>query len=164
MLPRLLFSLLAVVAVTSSKGEEQAVSRPNQDSLWETYTKGTLITSETQNFDSRYPVSLSMENMELLSESRTKKQVFQVPNASMTRIQLAWRKVLAENPGSPNGNIVMRWTITANGNISDIAIVSSTVKNPELDSSLVKIAKHWRWHSVERGESIVTMLFEFLRP
>ena len=57
------------------------------------------------------------------------------------------------------GNVLLKFTIAENGEISNIGILSSTTGNTEFDDAIKNNIASWKWETIKSGNSVSVTLF-----
>jgi TonB family protein len=91
---------------------------------------------------------------------RSKQEILQVIDARISGIRNLHREYLKSYPGF-KGTVTLKFTITADGNISNINVVSSTTDYTKFDDAVENMVSAWRWKFIESGNTTVTVPFKF---
>ena len=59
------------------------------------------------------------------------------------------------------GKVTLKLTIAADGRVTDVSIVSSTMQNRKFDAEIQKLVGSWVFLRVKSGETIVSIPFTF---
>jgi TonB family protein len=94
--------------------------------------------------------------------SRSKPEVRQAVEARMPSLRKIYNDYLKEK-SSFSGKIMLRFTIASSGEIIDISIISSTTGFPEFEEEIQKRIATWKWKTIEGGNTIVTIPFDFVK-
>ncbi len=73
---------------------------------------------------------------------RDPEQVSRVVNRHNDAIEYCYQKELRRNP-TLKGKLVVRFTITPQGKVSNVTIISSSLNNPELETCIVRRIQRW---------------------
>ena len=94
---------------------------------------------------------------------RTASQVMQVVRQRIPQLRHIYYKQL-KNKANFEGIITLKFTIEPNGNIVDMAIVSSTTRHKDFDNEIREaIISHWYFSKIDSGNTTVTIPFKFLK-
>lgn len=76
------------------------------------------------------------------SESRNSEAVSEVINSHNSSIQYCYQREIKQNPDL-KGKLVIRFTITPEGKVKDVKILSSTLDNPRIEQCVVSRIARW---------------------
>ncbi len=76
------------------------------------------------------------------SESRNSDAVSEVINSHNSSIQYCYQREIKQNPDL-KGKLVIRFTITPEGKVKDVKILSSTLDNPRIEQCVVSRIARW---------------------
>lgn len=76
------------------------------------------------------------------SESRNPDAVSEVINSHNSSIQYCYQRELKQNPDM-KGKLVIRFTITPDGKVKDVKILSSTLNNPRIEQCVFSRISRW---------------------
>lgn len=92
--------------------------------------------------------------------SRSAADVMKVVRQRTPSLRHIYNKCLKEKPGF-QGKIALKFTITPSGDISKIAIVSSTTGFNKFDNEIKEAVSRWTFSKIKSGNSTVTIPFTF---
>ena len=93
-------------------------------------------------------------------KGRAASDVMKVLRRCVPKLRLIYNKYLEKKPGF-EGWIVIEFTITPKGKITNISIVSSNTYFEEFDSEIVKAISHWKFPKIKSGNTNVKLPFSF---
>lgn len=97
------------------------------------------------------------------SAKRPPEIVLRVIRQHIGGFRYSYEKRLRENAGI-QGNLVLRFTISAEGDITSISQVSSTLKNAALEQDILDKAHRMKFDATEKGSTTVRYSMTFKRP
>ena len=100
--------------------------------------------------------SIKSEN----GEGRAAPDIMKVLRRRVPELRLIYNKHLEKKPGF-EGKIVIEFTITPKGKITNISIVSSNTYFEEFDSEIVKAVSRWKFPKIKSGNTMVKLPFLF---
>lgn len=100
--------------------------------------------------------SIKSEN----GEGRAAPDIMKVLCRHVPELRLIYNKHLEKKPGF-EGKIVIEFTITPKGKITNISIVSSNTYFEEFDSEIVKAVSRWKFPKIKSGNTMVKLPFLF---
>jgi TonB family protein len=93
--------------------------------------------------------------------SRSKAEILAIVNAGMPNLTNIYKKHLNLKPGF-SGKVTIQFTVDPNGDIINIAIVSSTTGYPEFDNAIKDAVATWKWKPIKKGGNTTpTIPFNF---
>lgn len=87
-------------------------------------------------------VSSMADESGVKSESRNADAVSEVINSHNSSIQYCYQREIKQNPDL-KGKLVIRFTITPEGKVKDVKILSSTLDNPRIEQCVVSRIARW---------------------
>lgn len=75
-------------------------------------------------------------------------------------LEYIYKKYLKTNP-TLQGKIVVSFTISASGRISNCYLISSTMNNPTMESEVVSVVYGWNFPTISSGDTIIVYPFIF---
>ena len=94
------------------------------------------------------------------SDIRKKEDIMQVVNARMPALRSIYKEHLKQKPGF-SGKVVLKFTIAASGEITNIDIISSTTGYAKFDKAIKDNIATWKWEAIESGNVTPTIPFNF---
>ncbi|MBN2011576.1 energy transducer TonB [candidate division KSB1 bacterium] len=92
--------------------------------------------------------------------ARSDASVMAVVQARMGRITYYYEKYLKANP-SLSGKVTVRFTIAANGFVTDVKVVESTINHPQLENDIVNLVKRLKFDPIPSGVAHFVFPFHF---
>ena len=89
---------------------------------------------------------------------RNEQSVMSVVNSRMGRITWLYEKYLKRQPGLA-GKVTIEFTIAANGFVTSVKILESTVDHPKLENDLVGLVRRLKFEPIPEG--VTTFVFPF---
>ncbi len=89
------------------------------------------------------------------NEQRSTRAISRIISAHTGAIRYAYNRELRKNP-SLRGKIVLAFTISAEGEVTDCRVETSEMNWPPLEDSLVRMAKGWKFPAIPEGTVTVT--------
>jgi len=86
---------------------------------------------------------------------RTSESIAQVVDTYKGGISFLYNKALRENP-TLRGTVTVEFRISADGDVIDCRVVSSSMSNPPFEEALVKRVLQWKFPSVPAGDVTIT--------
>jgi len=96
------------------------------------------------------------------SSGRTSSAIYTVVRSHMAGIQHAYNVQLKQNPNL-EGKIVVKFTISSTGSVTNASIVSSTMGCAELEQTIISRIYTWKFPPISEGEVTVIYPFVFIR-
>ncbi len=93
-------------------------------------------------------------------EERSSRTIARVVDSHTGAIRYAYNRELRKNPAL-KGKISLRFTIAADGNVTDCRLDESTMNWGPLETALVEMASKWRFPPIPEGVVTVTYPFVF---
>lgn len=75
-------------------------------------------------------------------------------------LEYIYKKYLKTNP-TLQGKIVVSFTISASGRVSNCYLISSTMNNPTMESEVVSVIYGWNFPTISSGDTIIVYPFIF---
>jgi len=91
---------------------------------------------------------------------RSEQAVMSVVNARMGRITWLYEKYLKRQPNLA-GKVTIEFTIAANGFISEVRIIESTINHPQLENDLKSLIKRLKFDPIPQGSASFVFPFHF---
>lgn len=117
---------------------------------------GRNVKRGTVNYPSVRDIDLKNEN----GANRTASDVLKFFRQRTPGLRHVYRKHLKKMPGF-QGQITLKLTIAADGEITDVSIVSSSTQNSKFDAEIQQLVGSWVFFRVKSGETTVTIPFTF---
>ena len=92
--------------------------------------------------------------------NRTASEIMKIIRQRTPGLRHVYEKYLKKN-SELQGKITLKLTIAADGEISDISIVSSTTQNSEFDAEIQQLVGCWGFRRVKSGNTTVIIPFTF---
>jgi len=93
--------------------------------------------------------------------SYSKKEINTIADNGMLSLRNIYYKYL-EQKLDFEGDVLFKFTIAGNGEVSNIDILSSTTGNAEFDEAIKNKIATWKWKTTRSGKTtLVTLLFKF---
>jgi len=93
--------------------------------------------------------------------SYSKKEINTIADNGMLSLRNIYYKYL-EKKLDFEGDVLFKFTIAGNGEVSNIDILSSTTGNAEFDEAIKNKMATWKWKTTRSGKAtLVTLLFKF---
>lgn len=106
---------------------------------------------------------LGEDDREILQGARDQDAVSSVVQSHNAAIQYCYQRALRRNPNL-RGKIVVRFTITPQGAVSKVSILSSTLDEPSVESCIVSRIKRWNDFGAidpSKGETTIRQVYTF---
>lgn len=94
--------------------------------------------------------------------SLSRQSVVDVINRSVSRIQQCYERGLARRPDL-GGRITVRWTVGANGSVTNASEQSSTLGDPQVSSCVIGVVRRMRFPRPSGGPATISFPFLFQR-
>ena len=91
---------------------------------------------------------------------RSEQSVMSVINAKMGRITWLYEKYLKQQPNL-SGKISIEFTIAANGFITNVKILESTINHPQLERDITNLIRRLKFEPIPDGSFTVVFPFHF---
>jgi TonB family protein len=104
----------------------------------------------------------SIEGAASASAKRDTRAINDVVLSHKAGIRMSYDKFFKRDP-SLQGKITVRFTIAADGSVTNVEVVENTTGNSELENEIVRKVKMWKFEPVPEGDATVTYPFVF-RP
>lgn len=118
---------------TSGGGIDDLISEREQVKSTDVKRQGNLVVEK---------VSSIADERGIKSESRDPDKVSEVVNRHNSSIQYCYQRELKQNPDL-KGKLVVRFTITPEGKVSGVKLISSTLNNPRIGRCVVSRIRRW---------------------
>jgi len=118
---------------TTSGGIDDLIAGKEQATASNIERKGTIVVEK---------VSSVADERGIKSESRDPDKVSEVINRHNSSIQYCYQRELKQNPDL-RGKIVVRFTITPEGKIKEVKLISSTLNNPSVERCIISRIRRW---------------------
>jgi len=92
--------------------------------------------------------------------SRSRAEIMAVTNQRVNGLKSIYYRYL-ENKSGFAGKVTLKFTIAPSGDITSINITSSTTSYPDFDNAIKDQVSHWKWKTINNGNTTVTVPFEF---
>ena len=102
----------------------------------------------------------SIEGAASSDAQRDNKVINKVVSSHRTSIRMSYERFLKRDP-SLQGKITVRFTITANGSVTDVEIMENTTNNRGLENEIRRKVQMWKFASIPEGDVTVTFPFVF---
>jgi TonB family protein len=121
--------------------------------------------AQTQRISSAGSVNITSTPPEVTgetggAEARSQASIQRVINLEQQRIKRVYENWLKRDPALA-GQLKIKFTIMPDGAVSNVVVVSSTMKNAEFDDAIVRYIKRWAFPPVEGGGP-VEVVFPFV--
>jgi len=93
---------------------------------------------------------------------RSAESVASVVKSQYARVMYTYNKYLRQNPNL-RGKVSLDVTIAANGRVSNVQVVESTISNTEFVRDLINIVRQLRFSPIREGNVTVSLPFVFNR-
>ncbi len=104
----------------------------------------------------------SMRGSETARGQRSSESVMSVINSQHGRVMYTYNKHLRQDPNL-RGKVSVDVTIAANGRVTDVQVVESTIQNADFVRDLLTIVRQLRFPSISEGSITVNVPFVFNR-
>lgn len=104
----------------------------------------------------------SMRGSEAARGQRSAESVMSVINSQHGRVMYTYNKHLRQDPNM-RGKVSVDVTIAANGRVTDVQVVESTIQNADFVRDLLTIIRQLRFPSISEGSITVNVPFVFNR-
>lgn len=91
---------------------------------------------------------------------RTEQSVMSMVNSKMGRITWLYEKYLKQQPNL-TGKLTIEFTIAANGFVSDVRMIESTLNHPEMEREIISLIKRLKFEPIPSGSFTVVFPFHF---
>jgi len=91
---------------------------------------------------------------------RSEQSVMSVVNARMGRITWIYEKYLKRQPNLM-GKVSIQFTIAANGFVTEVRILESTINHPQLENDIVNLIKRLKFDPIPSGNATFVFPFHF---
>lgn len=91
---------------------------------------------------------------------RSEQSVMSVVNSRMGRITWLYEKYLKRQPNL-RGKVSVEFTIAANGFVTSVRILESTVDHPQLESDIINLVKRLKFDPIPSGSTTFVFPFHF---
>jgi len=91
---------------------------------------------------------------------RSEREILLVVRSRLPGLRHVYNKHLKGSPGFV-GKVVLRWTLSAQGDVVKIEVVSSTTGQSSFDEEIRQAVSRWRWKTIPSGTVVVTLPIEF---
>ncbi len=118
---------------TSGGGIDDLISEREQVKSTAVKRQGNLVVEK---------VSSIADERGIKSESRDPDKVSEVVNRHNSSIQYCYQRELKQNPDL-KGKLVVRFTITPEGKVGDVKLISSTLNIPRIERCVVSRIRRW---------------------
>lgn len=95
-------------------------------------------------------------------KNRSPDAIAAVIRRHLVGIQNAYNTALKQNPNLGSGKIVVRFTISASGDVTSVSVVSDTLNCGSLTSAILSRIRSWKFPPVASGEVTVVYPFVFV--
>ena len=93
-------------------------------------------------------------------EERSKEEIMQVIEANTPALNSLYNEYLKQKPGF-SGEVILKFTIAASGEIIKINIVSSTTGYAKFDKAIRDKVATWKWEAIKSSNTTSTIPFRF---
>jgi TonB family protein len=118
---------------TESGGIDELIAGKGQVKSTEIQRTGNIVVEE---------VSEITDERGIKSESRNSDKVSEVINRHNSSIQYCYQRELKQNPDL-KGKLAVRFTITPEGKVGDVKVISSTLNSPSIERCVISRIKRW---------------------
>lgn len=118
---------------TESGGIDELIAGKGQVKSTEIQRTGNIVVEQ---------VSEIADERGIKSESRNSDKVSEVINRHNSSIQYCYQRELKQNPDL-KGKLVVRFTITPEGKVGDVKVISSTLNSPSIERCVISRIKRW---------------------
>lgn len=94
------------------------------------------------------------------ADARSMAAINKIVSSEEGRLRKVYESMLKRDPGL-SGKLVIKFTILADGSVTDIAIVKSTTNNPSFDERIVSYIKRFKFPPIQEG-GIVEVTYPFV--
>ncbi|MFH0918779.1 MAG: AgmX/PglI C-terminal domain-containing protein [Fibrobacterota bacterium] len=95
------------------------------------------------------------------SANRNDQTIMAYVKSNMRSIMAEYNRLLKANP-SLSGKITVRFTILANGTVTDVEISETTVDDAALQDRILRVVKNWMFPAIAENEGDITVNFPFV--
>jgi len=92
--------------------------------------------------------------------SRSREEVMHIITACNPELRKIYNSYLKKKPDFA-GKVTLKFTITANGSVTNANIVSSTTGYPDFDNAIKNAVAKWKWRAIKSGNTTPTIPFNF---
>lgn len=121
---------------------------------------------ETVNLTKKSSVNIQapkqMRGSQAAMGQRSPDEVMAVINSQQGRIQYTYNKYLRKNPDL-RGKISLDVTIEANGRISKVVVIESTIDNQDFINDIIRIIRRLKFRPIQEGSITINLPFVFNR-
>ncbi len=118
---------------TESGGIDELIAGKGKVKSTEIQRTGNIVVEQ---------VSEIADERGIKSESRNSDKVSEVINRHNSSIQYCYQRELKQNPDL-KGKLVVRFTITTEGKVGDVKVLSSTLNSPGIERCVISRIKRW---------------------
>jgi TonB family protein len=118
---------------TEGAGIDELIAGKGQATSTDVQRKGNIVVEQ---------VSAIADERGIRSESRDADQVSEVINRHNSSIQYCYQRELKQNPDL-KGKLVVRFTVTPEGKVNDVKVISSTLDSPSIERCVISRIKRW---------------------
>ncbi len=118
---------------TEGASIDELITRKGRATSTDVQRKGNIVVEQ---------VSAIADERGIRSESRDSDQVSEVINRHNSSIQYCYQRELKQNPDL-KGKLVVRFTVTPEGKVKDIKVISSTLDNSSIERCVISRIKRW---------------------
>jgi TonB family protein len=139
---------------TESGGIDDLIAGKEQAKSSNIDRKGNIVVEQ---------VSTIADERGIKSESRDPDKVSEVINGHNSSIQYCYQRELKQNPDL-RGKLVVRFTVTPEGKVKDVNIISSTLNNPRIERCVVTRIRRWDDFSqvdASKGDATFRQVYTF---
>jgi outer membrane biosynthesis protein TonB len=103
---------------------------------------------------------ITIEGPGASSEGRTAARISSVVRRHLYAIHYWYNSELKKNPDLGDGKITFQFTISVDGSVANVTVLSSTMDSADLESIIIYHIYGWRFPPIEEGD--VTVVYPFL--
>ncbi len=96
-----------------------------------------------------------------ISGKRSRAEIMRVVSQNMQSLRYIYNRQLRDKPGM-KGEITLKWAIDEFGNVLFCSLVSSTMSDPEFETSLIQAVKQWRFNSIDVVGDVTEVIYPFV--
>ncbi len=96
-----------------------------------------------------------------LTGGRSRANIMRVVRQNMASLKYAYNRRLAEKPGL-KGKITVKWAIDEFGKVLFCKVISSTIKDPQLEAVIVQKIKRWAFGKIDKPGDVTEVVYPFV--